>query len=92
MEKKRILFFSLLAFYIFITISSNLFHEDNTRHPLDQCAVCAWQMTTIALASLYFLVILIYFTILCLLYFYNDKIRFSFPFYHYCRRAPPWIQ
>ncbi len=91
-EKQRIYFLFYVLLFGMIVICAQFFHQEETLQPKDDCPICLWQQNTVALAGLYFLVIHIIFIIFAHLYFFNDKIQFSLPFYHYLQRGPPGNQ
>jgi disulfide bond formation protein DsbB len=88
-DKRRILFVAFLAFFSFIILGAQFFHQEKTIQPMDNCPICVWQMNTVALAGLYLLVLLVIFAVLRYLYIFNDKVHFTPSFYHYFLRGPP---
>jgi hypothetical protein len=91
-EKKQISFFFYVAFFCAIVLCAQYFHQEKSLQTMDECPICLWQMNTVALAGLYFLVIFIIFAIFAYLYFFNHKIQFYSPFYHFFQRGPPGNQ
>ena len=92
MYKKRIFFFVFLLFFLCISLTTEFFHQEKTLEPVDLCPIGIWHMNSIALAGLCFLAILIIFTVITHLYYFNHKVQTHSPFYYFCHRAPPWKQ
>ena len=88
-DKRRILFVTFLAFFSLIVLGAQFFHQEETLEQMDNCAICLWQMNTVALACLYFLVILVIFALFHYLRIFSNKIHFAPSFYHYSLRGPP---
>jgi hypothetical protein len=91
-DKRRILFVSFLAFFALIVTCTQFFHQEKTIQPLDECPICIWQMNAVALATLYFLVLIPIFIVIRYLITNNSKIQFCSDFHCFNHRAPPWNQ
>jgi disulfide bond formation protein DsbB len=93
-EKKRVSFLFYVAFFCVIVLFAQFFHQEKSiqQKEMEECPICIWQKNTVALASLYFLVIFIIFNIVGYLYLFNDRLQFYLSFYHYFQRGPPGNQ
>jgi hypothetical protein len=89
-DKKQILFVAFLAFFSLVILFAQFFHQERTIHPMDNCPICVWQMNAIALASLYFLVLFLLFTVIRCIITTDHKTRLCYDFFCFSRRAPPW--
>lgn len=91
LTKKNLVFLGILGFITFILLFAEFFHTETSPIESDDCPICLWEHNTIAIDSIFLLIVSIIFIQIHQLYFSNKKITVNWIFYQFRNRAPPSV-
>jgi hypothetical protein len=92
MKYKKIGFLCLLFAVSLVFLFANFLHTETTLEEKDDCPICRWEGSSIALSEICFLLVSIFFVSIFKLGAFHQKAISLFDYRHFSIRGPPPFQ